>query len=80
VVAGGQAATPEEAEPMMAGIGAVRDRVRPHATGGSFLNFLSDADRTADAYTTGDHQRLRAVKATWDPDNVFGANHNIPPL
>jgi FAD/FMN-containing dehydrogenase len=80
VVGGGQAETPDDAERMMAGVREFAGRLRPHSTGGSYLNFLSDADRTADAYTTGDYQRLRAVKATWDPDNVFGANHNIPPL
>ena len=79
VVAGGQAATPEEAAGMMAGIKAIGDKLRPYATGGSWLNFLGDATRTEAAYTTGDYQRLRAVKATWDPDNVFSANHNIPP-
>ena len=79
VVAGGQAATPEDAERMMAGVRAVADRLRPHATGGSLLNFLSDPSRTADAYTEGDYKRLREVKAAYDPDNVFAANHNIPP-
>jgi FAD/FMN-containing dehydrogenase len=79
VVAGGQAATPEDAERMMAGVKAVADKLAPHSTGGSFINFLSDPARTADAYTEGDYQRLREVKAAYDPDNVFAANHNIPP-
>jgi hypothetical protein len=51
----------------------------PYATGGSFLNSLGDVTRTADAYTAGDWARLRDLKAAWDPDNVFGRNHNIPP-
>jgi FAD/FMN-containing dehydrogenase len=79
VVAGGQAATPEDAERMMAGVRTIADKLRPHATGGSWLNFLGDATRTADAYTDGDYARLRQVKAAYDPDNVFAANHNIPP-
>jgi FAD/FMN-containing dehydrogenase len=79
VVVGGQAATPEDAERMMAGVRTVADRLRPHATGGSWLNFLGEAARTADAYTDGDYARLRQVKAAYDPDNVFAANHNIPP-
>jgi FAD/FMN-containing dehydrogenase len=79
VVAGGQATTREEAGPMMAGVGAVAGRLRPHAAGGTFLNFLSDPARTAEAYTDGDYARLRQVKAAYDPGNVFAANHNIPP-
>jgi hypothetical protein len=26
------------------------------------------------------YDRLAAVKAEWDPDNVFGQNHNVKPL
>jgi FAD/FMN-containing dehydrogenase len=79
ITAGGQAETPEDAERMMAGVKTVADKLRPHATGGAWLNFLGDATRTADAYTDGDYRRLRQVKAAYDPDNVFAANHNIPP-
>jgi FAD/FMN-containing dehydrogenase len=50
-----------------------------HATGGSFLNFLNDTSKTHTAYTAADHRRLREVKRAHDPDNVFGAGHNIPP-
>ena len=64
---------------MMAGVRTVADKLRPHATGGSWLNFLGDPARTANAYTDGDYARLREVKAAYDPDNVFAANHNIPP-
>jgi len=57
---------------------ALVETLRPHATGGSFLNFLSDLDRTASAYTPGDLRRLREVKAAYDPDDVFRLNHSIP--
>jgi FAD/FMN-containing dehydrogenase len=80
LVFGGQAATPADGERMFAGIGRVAAKLRPHATGASFLNFLGDPARTADAYTDGDYRRLREVKAAYDPDNVFAANHNIPPV
>jgi FAD/FMN-containing dehydrogenase len=79
IVAGGLAETPEDAERMMAGVRTVADKLRPHSTGDSWLNFLSDPTRTADAYTAADYARLRQVKAAYDPDNVFAANHNIPP-
>jgi FAD/FMN-containing dehydrogenase len=51
----------------------------PYATGGSFLNFLHDPAMTHTAYPPQDYQRLRELKRVYDPDNVFGLNHNIPP-
>lgn len=53
--------------------------LRPHVTGGSFLNFLKDPARTRDAYTPADYARLAELKRAYDPDNVFGAGHNIAP-
>jgi FAD/FMN-containing dehydrogenase len=47
----------------------------------SYPNFLS-ADEIADvsdAYAPDVLRRLRAVKATYDPENVFRINHNILP-
>lgn len=79
VVVAGQAEAPEEAERLRAGVRAATARIAPHATGQAFLNFLGDPERTADAYTRDDWLRLREIKAGYDPDNLFGANHNIPP-
>ncbi len=79
IVVGAQAEEPKEAERLMAGVRAVVAKLAPHATGHTFLNFLGDPARTASAYTRDDYLRLRAVKAVHDPDNVFAANHNIPP-
>ncbi|MEV5711086.1 FAD-binding oxidoreductase [Actinoallomurus sp. NPDC052274] len=55
-------------------------RLRPYATGGSFLNFLTDPTRTRDAYTPEDHAGLCRVKQTWDPDDVFRPGHHVLPL
>jgi FAD/FMN-containing dehydrogenase len=49
------------------------------ATGGSFLNLLTDPDRTATAFTPDNYARLRAIKRRWDPDDVFRPSHHIPP-
>ncbi|NED93932.1 FAD-binding oxidoreductase [Phytoactinopolyspora alkaliphila] len=54
-------------------------QVRPHATGGSFLNFLGDPARTRSAYTEQNYRRLAELKRDWDPANVFRTNHNIAP-
>jgi FAD/FMN-containing dehydrogenase len=51
----------------------------PHATGGSFLNFLADPARTATAFAPADYQALREVKAAYDPDGVFCIGHAIAP-
>jgi FAD/FMN-containing dehydrogenase len=47
--------------------------------GSSFLNFLHDPSRTATAFTAENWAALRRVKAMVDPDNVFAANHAVPP-
>ena len=54
-------------------------RLRPHATGGSFLTLLTDHTKTRTAFTAGNYARLSAVKHAWDPTNVFHLGHNIPP-
>jgi FAD binding domain/Berberine and berberine like len=70
---------PSDVDRLGADVETVAARLRPHGTGGSFLNFLGDADRTATAYTPEDYRRLGAIKAAYDPGNFFGAHHNIPP-
>jgi FAD/FMN-containing dehydrogenase len=53
----------------------------PHATGGGYVNFLTDdeAERVAASYGVN-HPRLQAVKQRYDPDNLFRMNLNIAPL
>ncbi|MDG4757363.1 BBE domain-containing protein [Micromonospora sp. WMMD710] len=48
---------------------------------GRYLSFESDTDpdRLLDAWPEPTLSRLRAVKATYDPDNVFNRNFPIPP-
>ena len=47
----------------------------------AYVNFVgAPGPRTAqDAYPPATWERLRAVKAAYDPDNLFRRNHNIPP-
>jgi len=60
--------------------GAARDLLQPLSPGG-YLNYSTDdgASTVEGAFGTEGFARLRAVKAVWDPDNVFRFNHNIPP-
>jgi hypothetical protein len=60
--------------------------IRPHAAAGEYVNFLGasagDLDQTQQAvaaYGAAKVERLAALKARWDPDNVFRLNHNIVP-
>jgi FAD/FMN-containing dehydrogenase len=51
----------------------------PHATGGSFLNFLADPARTEAAFTAPNLRRLREVRRAYDPDEVFSVGHAVAP-
>jgi hypothetical protein len=55
--------------------------MRPHSSGGPYVNFLTDEgpDRVRAAYGAATYRRLVAVKNAYDPDNVFRVNQNIPP-
>ena len=48
---------------------------------GAYVNFVADegAERVRAAYPGPTWDRLAAVKATYDPDNVFRRNQNVPP-
>jgi FAD/FMN-containing dehydrogenase len=55
--------------------------LRPHSAGGPYVNFAmrdEGDDRVAGIYRDN-YQRLRAVKAAYDPGNLFRNNQNIPP-
>jgi hypothetical protein len=53
---------------------------RPFASGGAYINFLTqdEADRVAFAYG-GMYKRLAALKKKVDPTNFFRMNQNIKP-
>ena len=55
--------------------------IHPHSGGeGGYINFMSsDDDHRAPANYGANYQRLAAVKATYDPDNLFHINQNIAP-
>jgi FAD/FMN-containing dehydrogenase len=57
------------------------EALAPHATGGAYVNFLSDEgpERVQDAYPPEVWSRLVEVKRRYDPENVFRLNQNIPP-
>jgi FAD/FMN-containing dehydrogenase len=55
--------------------------LRRFSTGGTYVNFLTEeegSERIHAAYGRN-YERLAAVKAQWDPNNLFHHNKNIPP-
>jgi FAD/FMN-containing dehydrogenase len=55
--------------------------LQPHRAG-VYVNFLDNDDdpsRVREAYGAATYSRLAAVKARYDPENVFHHNKNIPP-
>jgi hypothetical protein len=54
--------------------------LEPHHTS-VYVNFLMDEgeDRIRQAYGSARYDRLKQLKRTYDPDNFFRINQNIPP-
>lgn len=48
---------------------------------GAYVNFMGDEgpERVREAYPGATWDRLAAIKAQYDPDNVFRLNQNVPP-
>jgi FAD/FMN-containing dehydrogenase len=62
----------------------VYEKARPFSAGRAYINYLGNetddgAARIEAAYGTEKWVKLRAIKAKYDPQNVFRANQNITP-
>jgi Berberine and berberine like len=57
------------------------DAIKPFSTAGHYVNDLveSGEDLVRFAYGAEKYERLRTLKRTYDPDNVFRMNQNIRP-
>ena len=55
--------------------------LKPWATGRVYLNYIGDEGQERIEASFGPQKlaRLRALKAKWDPENLFRHNHNIRP-
>jgi FAD/FMN-containing dehydrogenase len=73
--------TPEETDASIAWARSFRRDIARFSNGGVYLNFIGNEgqDRVRAAFGEENYARLAAVKAEWDPDNVFRGNQNIQP-
>jgi FAD/FMN-containing dehydrogenase len=72
---------PEDNEANIKWVRDYYDAIHPHSgSDGGYINFMSDDDddRVAENYGRN-YERLAAVKATYDPGNLFHVNQNIVP-
>ena len=57
----------------------VTDALAPWDAGNRYLNFVDRPDDPARFFEPHTYQRLREIKAAYDPDELFRANHAIAP-
>lgn len=58
---------------------AVFGDAAPFATGGAYVNFITDDEQRTRAAYGPNYDRLADLKRTYDPANLFCVNHNIAP-
>ncbi len=79
----GPAFTPEMAEGVVAYLKGVAEATRPFQTGDTYVNFMeldgASPERVRASYAPEDYERLVALKDSYDPNNLFRFNRNIPP-
>jgi FAD/FMN-containing dehydrogenase len=72
---------PDESATHIAWVRDAWERLLPHATGAVYLNYLGHeeqgANKLVQAAFGSNHPRLVAIKAKYDPTNVFRMNQNI---
>ena len=62
-----------------ADVTAVQHAMAPWSTGGAYLNFAERHKSGTALFGAEVYDRLRAVKAVYDPADVIRANHPVPP-
>jgi FAD/FMN-containing dehydrogenase len=72
---------PAEDERNIAWTRAISTAMKPWTTGQVYVNFIGDEGRSRleAAFGSENFARLQALKAKWDPENLFRHNQNIPP-
>lgn len=55
------------------------EEMKPFATGGAYVNFVSEGDDNLEGSYSENIAKLAAIKAKYDPNNVLRSNLNISP-
>jgi FAD/FMN-containing dehydrogenase len=55
------------------------DRTAPFASGGVYVNFVSEGEERVRAAYGGNYARLAKLKREYDPTNLFSMNQNVAP-
>jgi FAD/FMN-containing dehydrogenase len=72
---------PADTEKNIAYTRDIASAMKPWASGYAYLNFIGDEgpSRVEAAFGAEKWKKLRAIKKSWDPQNLFRMNQNIPP-
>jgi hypothetical protein len=71
--------TPESVEAVESAVTGVQYALGPWTSGGVYLNFAETHKAGAALFGAQTHERLREVKAAYDPTDVVRANHPVRP-
>jgi Berberine and berberine like len=72
---------PQKAESIKRWSKAYWEAVRPHTSGGGYVNFMmgDEGERRLEATYGDNYERLAVLKKKYDPSNLFRVNQNIRP-
>ena len=79
-------AAPQQVPPRLASVSTYvqrhRTALQPHVGGGIWMNFMNGngqaaRERIREAYLPEAHERLLALKAKYDPDNMFRFSYQL---
>ncbi|KTG08776.1 FAD-linked oxidase [Haloprofundus marisrubri] len=70
---------PEQDEMCIEWARDLHEAMKPHATGGVYVNFIPEDVGEERAAYRENYERLTELKARYDPDNVFSMNQNVEP-
>ena len=80
MVIAGVAPDPDERETITDWARDYWEALHTHSASGAYVNFLMEEGEERIRATYGDnYERLQAVKAEYDPENVFHVNQNVKP-
>jgi hypothetical protein len=75
----GMAPVPPAAEAIQAQVAKIKSELRQYEAGSTFLNFTEQPADVSGAFPDDSYRRLQRVRAEFDPDELFRANHQIAP-